>query len=97
MFINHFFSLMKKNCIILRRNWTGLFCEIVVSILCILALVIFRKVEDKVLVPEKSYLNTDQKTLYPSLVILNSEEYYEILKNMSSKYGYSFPIENCKI
>ena len=61
-----------------------------------MAMVIYRKLEDKVYVPEKSYLS-EQTTIYPSIVINNSQEYYDAIKNMSIKYNFLFPIPNCKI
>ena len=98
MFFNlsHFVSLMRKNCILLKRNWQGLAMEVIISILCIVAVIIFRKVEDKVLVQEKSYLS-EQKTIYPSLIITNAADYYQTLKNMSSKYNFTFPVDNGKL
>ena len=96
MFCPHFRALMTKNVILLRRNWTGLCFEIVISFLCIIALVIFRKTQDKVLIPETSYLNSSQITLYPSLAMLYSDDYFSTIKNMSNKYNISFPFDNGK-
>lgn len=94
MFCSHFRALTTKNVILLRRNWTGLCFEILISFLCIIALVIFRKTQDKILIPETSYLNSSQITLYPSLAMLYSDDYFSTIKNMSNKYNISFPYDN---
>ena len=97
MFFSHFRSLFHKNILILRRNWHSLCLEIAISILCIVALVIFRKVNDKELILEKSYIFSDEYTLYPSLKISNADQLYNLSKQMSEKYNFSFPTENCMI
>lgn len=94
MFCNRFLALLNKNYILLRRNWTGLCLEIVLSILCIIGLVAFRQIENKVLIPETSYLNSSHITLYPSLAMLYTDSYFSTVKNLSNKYNLSFPYEN---
>lgn len=74
----------------ITRKKTGMILELIFSIFCIIALVIFRKIQVKVLMNETSYLN-NQKTLFPTLIIPNITKYYEILKNLSEKYNYKFP------
>jgi hypothetical protein len=61
-----------------------------------IALVIFRKVNDKVLIHERSYLYSDTKTLYPALMVTNADDLYNLTKEMSNKYNISFPTDNGK-
>ena len=96
MFFSHFRSLSHKNYLLLRRNWLGLCLEIVISILCIIALVIFRQIYPKVLRVEQSYLVFNQTTLYPSLTIPNIDDLYNMTKNMSIKYNFNFPTTDRK-
>ena len=94
MICNRFLALIFKNYLLLRRNWTTLCFEVIVSILFIVALVIFRKIQDKVLIAETSYLNSTQIPLYPSLAMLYSDVYFSTIKNLSIKYNASFPYDN---
>lgn len=92
MFFKHFLCLLKKNCTLIARNKSGIITELLFSIFCILALVIFRNIQVKVQMNERSYLN-NQKTLFPTLIIPNITKYYGLLRNLSEKYNYKFPFD----
>lgn len=93
MFIRHFFCLLKKNYTLISRNLCGFILEVFFSLFCIIALVLFRKIEDKILVKETSYLKS-QKTIYPYVFYPNTTEIYDTLSEIGKKYNYSFPYQN---
>lgn len=95
MFRKHLVCLTKKNFLLLSRNYKALFLEIFTCVLCIIALVILRKTTEKIFEDEKSYLENDQKTMFPTVMIPNIDLFFQLLKRTSAKKGQAFPFETC--